>query len=321
MKKIAVLFLLTIFVGSFTFAIEGIGDFNAALDVEISDLANNSPKNEDSKEPLGIGVEPSITYSRAFGALGLEAGLGDKLTIYLTDSAVYDKAIADELYLWVKPSYSLAAGPGTLAFDLRIKPTFYLAQLEKKGPDADLPKPRFGIDPHVAYSLDAGFGALAFDLGTDTGTESLVIYEGGGGSDDAGKAKYGLGVVPVYFKAGVTLPVGFNAFVKPVVGIATNDKVKVEENIIKTEFSKVVIGLGYQIVEIARADVDVTIPVGNEDNWSTMKYAGLTVAPKVTVGLDALEAYLGAEIGQIAADSEIHDSISVKLTLGASYSF
>jgi hypothetical protein len=309
MKKLAVLFLLTIFVGSFTFAIEGIGDFTAALDFEIEDLADNDAKTD----PLAIGIEPSITYSRAFGALGLEAGLGDKLTISLGDSDVYESTIGDSLYLWVKPSYSLAAGPGTLGFDLKIKPTFYLAQPERKGEDRDLPGPSFAIDPHVGYGLDAGFGTLAFDLGTD----SLIIHEGGGGYDSDG-GKYGLGFIPIYFQAGVALPIGFNAYLKPYFGIATSDEAVGENDYHNSEFSKIVIGLGYQIIEIVRADLDVTIPIGTKDNGTDLEVVGLTIAPKVTAAFGAIGAYLGAEISRIAADV---DSIGFKLNLGASYSF
>jgi hypothetical protein len=312
MKKIAALFLLTIFVGSFAFAIEGIGDFTAALDIGVSDLANNSAKREKGKAPLEIDIEPSITYFRAFGAVGLEAGLGNVLGIGLIDADLKpDSTISDDLYLWVKPSYSLAAGPGTLGFDLKIKPTFHLVNKYNGDPDG----PSFAIDPHVGYGMDAGFGTLGFDLGTD----SLVIYEGGGGLNDKFEPQYGLGFIPIYFKAGIELPIGFNAYLKPVFGIATNDESTVGPH--KSEFSSIVIGLGYQIIDIVRADLDVTIPVGNEDNGTSLKYAGMTIAPKVTAAFDAIGAYLGAEISRIGAELPDDHTIGFKLTLGASYSF
>jgi hypothetical protein len=313
MRKIFVLFLLTIFVGSFTFAIEGIGDFTAALDITVADLANRSARRAGDKSPLGVDIDPSITYSRAFGDFGLEAGLRNLIGLVLSNPAPQDEALNDTLYLWVKPSYSLAAGSGTLGFDLTIKPVFFLAEVNTPGVTTD---PAFIINPHVDYGLDAGFGTLGFDLGTESinpENEGLWIYKGGGNTAN----DYGLGYVGLYFKAGVELPIGFNAYLKPQFAIASQADSK-------SEFHAVVIGLGYQIIEVVRADIDVTIPIGIEDHYNTFKYSGLTIAPKLTATSGAFETYLGAEIGLIGADLNYvtgKNSVSFKFILGASSSF
>ncbi|MDR2663172.1 MAG: hypothetical protein LBC31_09275, partial [Treponema sp.] len=81
MKKLAILFLLTALVGSFAFAIDGIGDFKAQVELSFDNLtgANNGD--------VAIGIEPGLIYSRSFGAVGLEAGIGDYLEIATGDTA------------------------------------------------------------------------------------------------------------------------------------------------------------------------------------------------------------------------------------------
>jgi hypothetical protein len=142
----------------------------------------------------------------------------------------------------------------------------------------------------------------------------LAVSDGGSIDFDDGKSEYGLGIIGLYFKAGIELPIGFNAYLKPQFAISTYD-------FIDTEFHAVVIGLGYQIIEPVRADLDVTIPIGTKDNGTNFDRAGLTIAPKVSATFGAIGAYLGAEIGRIGADIPKKQTISFKLTLGASYSF
>jgi hypothetical protein len=286
MKKLAILFLLTTLVGASTFAIEGIGDFTAALE-----LAVENATGADDEDAI-ISAEPSITYSRAFGDFGLAVKLGDVFK-YDTDSDA-DDHIYDELYLAITPSYSLAAGPGTLAFSLTLKPVFYLADY---GDNTD---PSFIVNPVINYSLDAGFAALAFELGTD----DLVIGDGLNEDGDG----YGLFINDAYFKASATFPFGLSVWVSPRITIATNDGQG------DTEFHEVRVDASYQILEFLSAGVEGRVRVGDP-----LKEEGIMIKPHAEATFGAIKAWLAVEIDAIAND--VDGDITVKPIIGGSYSF
>jgi hypothetical protein len=113
MKKVCILFLLTVVLASFTFAIEGVGDFTVGVDVTFDNVTNANG------EDLSVSIEPTFNFTRAFGALSLSATLGDGLYIPTGEGD-----IGDDFYVNITPSYALAAGPGQLGFALGSQVNF-----------------------------------------------------------------------------------------------------------------------------------------------------------------------------------------------------
>jgi hypothetical protein len=311
MKKVSILLLLTVVLASFAFAIEGVGDFDASLEITVPNVGSAN----DGKPKITL--EPAIKFSRAFGAVGLSATLGDNLVID-TDSD-NDDPIGDGLYINVTPSFTTQAGPGELGIALGLQANFALTDKKSAaliGGDyltKDGMAPFFRVDPSLSYGLDAGFGALAFELGTD----HLQIS---GNHGDA-KDEYGVDRVPLYLQAGVDLPFGLGLWVKPYLGIKTEDG---DED---TGLDQFVFDIHYAINEQITAGVETTIPTGSKDDGADIKGVGVTVIPRGEFSFGALGAYVKVEIsalGQETVDSAGKTSTSdpvIKPIIGVSYSF
>jgi hypothetical protein len=296
MKKVSILLLLTVVLASFTFAIDGVGDFTAGVEIGLDKV--NSPNDE----KMVVSIEPTINFSRAFGAFGLSATLGD--VVYIETDSDAEEAIGDELYVNITPSYTLAAGPGELGFALGLQLNFpitsdYFAGSEYGGKGDAL---YFRIDPAISYGLDAGFGELAFELGTD----HLQITKRYGDARDA----YGLDRLPIYLQAGVDLPFGLGLWVKPVLGL------KIDDNDKDTGLNEFDVDIHYAITEQILAGVEVDIPTGDK---AGIKEAGLKIVPRAEFSFGALGAYVKIEIDAIGNDSDL--DIAIKPIIGASYSF
>ncbi|MDR2661469.1 MAG: hypothetical protein LBC31_00570 [Treponema sp.] len=296
MKKLAILFLLTALVGSFAFAIDGIGDFKAQVELSFDNLTGGNDGD------VAIGIEPQFIYSRSFGAFGLEAGVGDYLEIPTGDTA--DKADAadfdkfdNDLYVYVKPSYSLEAGPGTLGFALTIKPKFHLTSYKGDTKDAD-----FIINPAISYTgIDVGVGSLGFELATD----DMGLYDG----ENEDRDGYGLKVADLYFKASFALssiPLSF--WVSPRLTIATNDAQG------DTELSSIRFDGTYAFSETMNAGLEVRLGLGD-----TFDAEGVMLKPHFNASFGAIGAWAAVEISQLGAD--VKDDIQIKPIVGASYSF
>jgi hypothetical protein len=260
MKKVSILLLLTVVLASFAFAIEGVGDFTAGLDVAFDNVGGaNGGK-------LQVNINPSIAYSRSFGAFGLAAKLSDTVHIPTAEGA----DISDDLYFRLTPSYSLAAGPGELGFALALRLN---APIVPSGGDLS-----FYIDPSVTYGLEAGFGALSFGLGT----EHIAIAKDADG--------YGLENIPIYFNAGVDLSFGLGFSLKPYFVIDTTDS-KVDF------FSNIIVDVHYAITDAIKAGVETDIPADFD--------AGVTVKPYGEFGFGALGVTAEVSLGGIGAEGDI----------------
>jgi hypothetical protein len=298
MKKLSILFLLTVVLASFTFAIEGIGDFKAGLELGFDNVGGGNDG------ALSVSIEPTINFTRAFGAVGLSATLGDVLYIPTDEDKQGDK-MGDEIYLNITPSYSLAAGPGELGFALGFELRFPLTD-EGYGLSTESDHPYgskqdalyFRIDPSVSYGFDASFGALAFELGTD----HLQITKNHGGDAKDG---YGLDRIPIYLKAGVELPMGLGIWLKPYFGIATES----EDD---TELDKFVFDVHYAVTETITAGVETTFPAHD------MGTTGVKIIPYGEFSFGALGAYAKIELTKIGTDN---DDIEIKPIVGVTYSF
>jgi hypothetical protein len=291
MKKVSILLLLTVVLTSFTFAIEGVGDFEAALEVDFN--------NVNIEDGLTIVLYPSINFSRAFGAFSLSATLGDNVGIPTAEGS----DVSDELYLNITPSYSLAAGPGELGFALGLQLNVPIT--EPGGPDEDYSPDNaltFYIDPSISYSLDASFGSLAFSLGTDH------IRIAKDDINDDLEVAYGLSNIGLYFKAGVDLSFGLGFWVKPVLTIDTTDS---DADIL----DKFVFDIHYAITDAIKAGVETTIPTGEKE----IETDGITIKPYGNFSFGALSAYVKVAIGAIANDVE--KDIAISPIVGVSYSF
>jgi hypothetical protein len=307
MKKVSILLLLTVVLASFAFAIDGIGDFTAGVEFGLDNVGGGN------EGALGVSIEPSIAFSRAFGAFGLAAKLGDVVYIPTDDTKQGDK-IGDELYVGVTPSYTIAAGPGELGLSLGIQGRFWLADKAGFGQDGYTYTDDDGeiqttfklrIDPAVSYGLDAGFGALAFELGTDH-------LELGGNHGSDGKS-FGLARLPIYFQAGLDLSFGLGFWLKPVFGLAIEDT---DDDTALDSFNA---DIHYAITEQIAAGVEVNIPT-YEDG---IKADGVTITPRGEFSFGALGAYLKIELSKIAAENAAGDALDlqIKPIIGVSYSF
>jgi hypothetical protein len=303
MKKVSILLLLTVVLASFAFAIDGIGDFTAGVEFGLDNVgAGNGGA-------LGVSIEPSIAFSRAFGAFGLAAKLGDVVYIPTDDVKNGTDKIGDELYVGVTPSYTIAAGPGELGLSLGLQGRFWLADeagFKEDGytyTDDGETKVTFKlrIDPVISYGLDAGFGALAFELGTDH-----LQLAGNEGSD--GKS-FGLSRLPIYFQAGLDLPFGLGFWLKPVFELAIEDRQG------DTEFASFNVDIHYAITEQIAAGVEVDISTVEDG----IKNNGLEIIPYGNFSFGALGAYVKLDITGVANDVEA--DIQIKPIIGVTYSF
>jgi hypothetical protein len=297
MKKVSILFLLTVVLASFAFAIEGVGDFTGSVELGLDNVGGGN------KGALAVSINPAIKFARSFGGFGISAKLSD--TVYIPTDEVKNGTdkIGDDLSFNVTPSYSLAAGPGELGFALGLQLNVPLTDdgygvITNKKYGIKHDALFFRVDPAISYGLDAGFGALAFELGTDHIQLSKI-------HGDAGDA-YGVDAVGVYFQAGVDFPFGFGLWVKPVLSIATEDKDD-------TELTNFDFDLHYAITEQIAAGVETSIPTGENG----IKDGGITATPRVDLSFGALGAYVKVELSGIASDGDIQ----IKPILGASYKF
>jgi hypothetical protein len=304
MKKLGILVLLVALAGSAAFAIEGIGDFTAALELSVENATSGKTSPTADDKPV-IVVDPSITFSRAFGPVGLSATLGDVLK-FSTNSDL-DGKIYDELYLKIVPSYSVKAGPGTFTAALVIKPVFVLAQTYAKGQTKPDSAVEFVIDPVLSYVLPQSFGTLNFELGTD----SIKISKGAS-QDPAKKDDYGLGIADAYLKAGIALPMGLSVWVSPRLFIACSD---FQDD---TNLTEVRADVSYKISDMISAGLEGRIRIGTEKNANQMKHNGILVKPHAEVSLGAIGAWVACEIDRIGADA---GDVTVKPIIGGSYSF
>jgi hypothetical protein len=306
MKKVSILLLLTVVLASFTFAIDGVGDFKAGVEIGLDNVTG------ENGGALGVSIEPSITFSRAFGAFGLSATLGDVVYIPTDkDSSQGTDKIGDELYVGVTPSYTIAAGPGELGISLGLQGRFWLA--DKAGwkaylgnGDGDLTF-ALRIDPVISYGLDAGFGALAFEVGTDH-----LQLQGNQGDD---LNKFGLIRLPIYLQAGVDLPFGLGFWLKPVLGIQTSDEAILDQD--DTGLDEFDIDIHYAITEQILAGVEVDIPTVEDG----IKNGGIKIIPRGEFSFGALGAYVKVEIDGIASDSDVGADVTLKPIIGVTYSF
>jgi hypothetical protein len=328
MKKLAILFLLTIVVSTFTFAIEGIGDFTAGLEISVDNItsAGKSVKKggdvgyESGADPY-IGFEPSIAYSRSFGAFGIAAKLGTFLGFQTGDSASYwtnstTKArwpgkggsnFYNKVYIEVTPSYALEAGPGTLGFALTIKPVFYTYVY-----DVDYPGPDYIFNPSISYTgIDVGFGTLGFALFTDD-----LKY--GYNADDDGEG-YDWVIQDIAFKATLALPFGLTVWVSPRVNIEVNDSQPHNSlNSIRADAT-------YTLNETVNFGLEGRVPVGYQKEVYTWKGKGLFLKPHVNLTFGSIGAYAAVEISQIGAGEiekkDKNGDVKVKAIVGGTYSF
>jgi hypothetical protein len=311
MKKVSILLLLTVVLASFTFAIEGIGDFKAGLEVDFDNVSGGNG------EALSINpLEITIEYSRSFGGLGLSAKLGNDLRIPTDKEKNGTDKIGDDLFFNVTPSYALAAGPGELGLSLGIQLNVPLTDEGYGLDDAYLEDGKsknlfFRIDPVVSYGLDAGFGALAFELGTDHLQISKIHKD----------QKYGLDALPIYLKAGVELPFGLGIWLKPYIALNTDKDTYGDDGI--DIFPKLVFDIHYAINEQITAGVETTIPTGSEDNSADIKGAGVEVIPYGEFSFGALGAYVKVDLTLIGAKDAADEArdIQIKPIIGVSYSF
>jgi hypothetical protein len=319
MRKLSILLLLTVFLASFAFAIDGIGDFTAGVEFGFDNVGGGN------KGALGVSIEPSIAFSRAFGAFGLAATVGDVVYIPTDKDKNKTDKIGDELYINITPSYALAAGPGELGFGLSLQVNIpitsdggsfkmseyyfnldYDATVAAGAPVGDYKNIFFRFDPSISYGLDAGFGALAFELGTDHLQLSMAH------TDDKFDQSYGLDRVGIYFQAGVDLPFGLGFWVKPVLGIQMDDN---ENSIdeLDTGLDNFVFDIHYAITDAISAGVETTIPT-----YKDGLDGGVEIIPYGNFSFGSLGAYLKIDLTGVGADE---GDIQIKPILGVTYSF
>jgi hypothetical protein len=299
MKKVSILLLLTVVLAFSAFAIEGVGDFTAGLEIDLDNVGGGN------KGALGIDpLEISIKYARSFGAFGLSAKLGNDLHIPTDkESTQLTDKIGDDLFFNVTPSYSLAAGPGELGFALGIQLNVPFTEKGWGLSESyyDNKSIFFSIDPVISYGLDAGFGALAFELGTD----HIRISKIGG---DFAKDGYGLEDIGLYLQAGVDLPFGLGLWIKPVLAIDTTDN-----NGDADVLDKFVFDVHYAITDAITAGVETDIPTGDKE----IDTAGITITPYGDFSFGAIGAYVKVELSKVASKLDIQ----IKPIIGATYSF
>jgi hypothetical protein len=308
MKKVSILLLLTVVLASFAFAIEGVGDFTGSLDLGFDNVGGGN------EGALGVTIEPAIKFSRSFGGFGISAKLGDVVRIPTDEEKNGTDKIGDDLYFNVTPSYSLAAGPGTLGLALGIQLNvpitdegWGLANEYLEGEDAKYKNIFFRIDPSVSYDLDAGFGALAFSLGTDH--IQISKYH----ANDDGDQEYGLDRLKIYFQAGVDLPFGLGLWIKPVLGLQMDDDVDDDD----TGLDNFDFDIHYAINEQITAGVETSIPTVEDG----IKNSGIDITPYANFSFGALGAYAKVGISKVATDTDPSTDVQIKPMVGVSYKF
>lgn len=294
MKKFAICLLLAVVVGSFAFAIEGVGDFTAAVEVGLDDVNNGNDRG------MELTVEPSITYSRAFGGFGIAFTLGDKFYMAMGDKAdAVTNKTADELYVKLVPSYTMEAGPGTLGLSVAIKPVFYLAAYEDETGD-----PNFKINPVISYSkIGIGIGELGFEVGTD----DMGVYANSNETHDG----YGLAFDDAaYFKASFNMEFGLSIWVSPRMFIKTVDYQP------DSELTELRADVSFGISDAIKVGVEGRFRLGD-----IYKDKGIMVKPHVDLGLGAIAVGIAAEIDYIANGYDPSADIQIKPIINASFKF
>jgi hypothetical protein len=158
MKKLAILFLLTTVLAAFSFALEGVGDFEAGLTIEGVDL--NASKSDGGK---WLALTPTITFSRdiienlnLFVGLNTSDGILDEE--YTIAIPLYDggDTVIQFQRIDIVGTYGLALGPGRLSFALLIREGLVVAP-ENWAKDSFKNEERLD----VIYALKAGPGTLS----------------------------------------------------------------------------------------------------------------------------------------------------------------
>jgi hypothetical protein len=329
MRKLSILLLLTVFLASFAFAIDGIGDFTAGVEFGFDNVGGGNGG------ALNVSIEPSIAFSRAFGAFGLSVTLGDGVYIPTDKTKNATDKIGDDLYINITPSYALAAGPGELGFGLSLQANIPITDegFGMSGSYTDVDTTTFAVkykniffrfDPSISYGLDAGFGALAFEVGTD----HLQLSKAHVDMDATPPEQvYGLDRLGIYFKAGVDLSFGLGFWVKPVLGIQMDDTEASTGT--PTQFTSFfddetgldnfVFDIHYAITDAISAGVETSIPTVEDG----IKNDGITITPRGEFSFGPLGAYLKIELSKIAAQDANDDALDlqIKPILGVTYSF
>jgi hypothetical protein len=186
MKKLAILFLLTLMVGAFAFAIDGVGDFQAYLKADLLNV------NEGNDGDMGLKIKPGITFSR---------DIIDNLNLYVEVGVpiLKDPMDGDDTFVGVNEfdlnlTYGgIAAGPGTVS--VYVKNAFIFDEINNDNAGEEVGDTwQYTVTPGVAYALGAGPGTLTFDLGSELG-----VIRAGGDGDFEGKAYLGITyAIPAY---------------------------------------------------------------------------------------------------------------------------
>jgi hypothetical protein len=285
MKKLAFLFLLTAAVAVFSFAIEGIGDFDASVEISVPNVGSAN-----GTKPL-IAAEPSLSFSRAFGSFGLEAALGTELSFDLDDSA--SDRVYDDIYLVLAPSYTIEAGPGSLTFALTVQAFFPIAKDATTSFDGDGQKKLWlWADPSIGYALEAGFGELSFEIGT----ENLTIQDGLNKAGD----NYGVDL-DLYLLAGIELPVGFGAWIQP--------RYHVKLNSAQDAYIHFNVDAHYAINDTVLVGVEFESGKAFEEDLIT---------PYVELSFGAIGLWAKVEVGNI---NHATDDIEITPIVGLSFTF
>jgi hypothetical protein len=309
MKKVSILLLLTVVLASFTFAIEGVGDFTAGLDLQFANVGGGNDG------ALDVRIGPSIKFARSFGGFGISAKLGDTVYIPTDKEKNGTDKIGDDLYFNLTPSYSLAAGPGTLGLGLSLQLNVpltdegyiaagYAGSYFEEG--EGFKNLFFRIDPSINYGLDAGFGALTFEVAT----ESLQISKTRVNDGDLG---YGLERLPIYFLAGADFSFGLGLSLKPILGLA------IEDEDADTGLDYFVFDVNYAINEQISAGIETTIPT-HPDNG--IEDEGIEIVPYANFSFGALGAYLKIDVTKIGRDgADDKNDVQIKPIVGVTYKF
>jgi hypothetical protein len=325
MKKLAVLFVALACAVS-VFAIEGIGDFTAGLEMGVYNVTGSSAgggggADRASATDPAFGIEPFISYERDFSdaltGLKLKATVGTVLRIASGDTAdMYDAlgggAFYDEFYIEVVPSYALSAGPGLLTFALAIKPVFYpsVFGLDTK----HIQDPKFIFNPLANYTMEMSFGTLGFEMGTD---DMFTAY----GLSDKGKG-YGLAIADLYLKAlySMGMPMGRLSF-----WAAPRIAFKCSKNQSDTRLTELRLDGTYAMNDIINFGLEIRAPVGSKDAGDNFDAKGMFLRPHVDSDLSSIvglpiNAWGALELSQIGAKSP-RDELVLSVIVGGSYKF
>jgi hypothetical protein len=275
MKKLAILFLLTIVFASFTFAQVTV---KGGFEVENVSGANSGDANPilftEFTGKAGTDLGP--------GTIGVELGLGTALNF--SDKATAAYAGHGDIYL--KGSYSLAAGPGTLAFGISTWPDFGSLH--------------FGADYD---GIAAGPATLGFGVEYDFNTSGLDGADIGVFKDDPKKDDLFVG------RVGVSIA-GFSLTYK--IKYTLGDPDSFVSTIANIDAS-------YQINDAIKAGVEV------DNTGKTAKSAdyfkGFSIKPYGEYALsDQTAAGAYVVVGNISGEAPV-DEITIKPGLWINHSF